>query len=91
MCLLLPSDTGIRVGHTLQPNTWVRVSSHESSIWAAASDLLVVEPGEAKAFHPVDTMAPWSTGTTLPPALLLDVMQLRGQASLLKFCSEALF
>lgn len=53
---LLPSCTGINVGHTLQPGTWAAAGSHQSSIWAAASVVVGVELSEAVFFCWVDKL-----------------------------------
>lgn len=53
---LLPSCTGINVGHTLQPGTWAAAGSHQSSIWAAASVVVGAELSEAMFFCWVDKL-----------------------------------
>ena len=61
VCSPLPSSTGVRAGHSLQPDTWVAACSPRSSAWAAASVVVGAELSEAMAFCWVDTTAPWSS------------------------------
>ena len=58
---LLLSGTAIRVGHSLQPDTWVAASSHRSSVWEAVPVEVGTEFREAMAVCRMDTIAPWSS------------------------------
>jgi len=55
------SHTGVSVGHTLQPDTWVAVCSHHRFVWEATSVKVGAELGAVTAFSWMDTIMPWSS------------------------------
>jgi len=75
VCSLLPSSTGIRVGHALQPDIWVAARVHQSSVWEAMSVVAGADLREAMVFSWEDTIAPWSSRQSYNTLLACPSMQ----------------